>query len=79
MVQSQCKPRVLKTDPGYTSSRGCVVQDKERRTKMVVERPEPASHKVCSRCGEDKPAERFYRDASKPDGLQVRALAQGQG
>ena len=62
------------TGPAFTVG-APMCQDKERRIKMVVARPEPASHKVCSRCGNDKPADSFYRDASKPDGLQVRPPA----
>ena len=34
-------------------------------------RDEPVDAKVCSRCNMDKHNSEYYRDSSKPDGLQV--------
>ncbi len=48
-----------------------VMQDKDRRQKMLMQKPEPVPNKLCSRCNTHKTCEEFYRDASKPDGLQV--------
>ena len=48
------------------------VQDKDRRLKLLTAKPAPASRKLCSRCAQEKGAEDFYKDASKPDGLQAR-------
>lgn len=47
------------------------LQDKDRRQKMLITKPEPVPSKMCSRCNTQKTCEDFYRDASKPDGLQV--------
>lgn len=38
---------------------------------MLIQKPEPVPNKLCSRCNTQKTCEDFYRDASKPDGLQV--------
>ena len=48
-----------------------MLQDKDRRQKMLQTRPEPTPRKMCSRCNTEKTCDDFYRDASKPDGLQV--------
>ncbi len=50
-------------------------QDKNRRQKLVERRDEPAETKVCARCNMDKHNSEFYRDASKPVGLQVIAFS----
>lgn len=51
---------------------GCVAaQDKSRRQKLAERRDTPVEMKLCSRCNTSKHNSEFYRDASKPDGLQV--------
>jgi hypothetical protein len=51
---------------------GCVAaQDKSRRQKLADRRDTPVEMKLCSRCNTNKHNSEFYRDASKPDGLQV--------
>ncbi|KAK9915493.1 hypothetical protein WJX75_009972 [Coccomyxa subellipsoidea] len=56
----------------YSQCRTCVSdKDKDRRQKMLIQKPEPVPNKLCSRCNTQKTCEDFYRDASKPDGLQT--------
>ncbi|CAL8468903.1 g8444 [Coccomyxa elongata] len=56
----------------YSQCRTCVSdKDKDRRQKMLMQKPEPVPNKLCSRCNTHKTCEEFYRDASKPDGLQT--------
>jgi len=38
---------------------------------LVERRDDPVESKVCSKCNTCKQNSEFYRDSSKPDGLQV--------
>eukprot|EP00884_Botryococcus_braunii_P016969 jgi/Botrbrau1/3956/Bobra.0365s0030.2 len=60
------------SDGHYSQCRTCVSnKDRARRLKVLSSHPQVVPHKKCSRCGNNKPSEEFYKDASKPDGLQT--------